>query len=87
MPATRLAVYGSGSDQPVYAHETMQQPVAGSMTSQPLFLVPPAVFARRVPLLALVGIYGVISCSMTQRLHEIGIRKPGVRKRETSFCW
>lgn len=74
MPAIKAAVYGAGSDQPVYEVRTMREIVSQSMTSQRFPMILLAAFAVLALLLASVGIYGVVSYAMTQRVHEIGIR-------------
>jgi predicted permease len=74
MAAIKNVVYGTGQDQPVYDIRPMQEIASESMASQRFPMILLAVFAGFALLVASVGIYGVISYSVAQQVHEIGIR-------------
>jgi len=74
IPAVRAQLFALDPNQPLYDVRTMQERVNAAV-SQPRFQsVLLAVFAGLALLLALIGTYGVVSRSVTQRTHEIGIR-------------
>ena len=60
-------------NQPIYNIRTMDEIRAESVAPERLNLTLFSIFAGS-PVLAIVGIYGVMSYTVTQRTHEIGIR-------------
>jgi predicted permease len=72
--AVRQQVKAIDPDQPIYSIRTMDEIRAESVASERLILTLLSIFAGIALVLAIVGIYGVMSYSVTQRTHEIGIR-------------
>jgi putative ABC transport system permease protein len=72
--SVRSGILNVDKDQPVYDLRTMEELLSESVTPQRFYLLLLGVFAGIALMMSVVGTYGVVAYSVTQRRHEIGIR-------------
>jgi putative ABC transport system permease protein len=74
VPAIRQAIWSVDKDQPIVRVATMDALLATSQAGRQFALILFEAFGGAALVLAAVGIYGILSGSVTERLREIGVR-------------
>ena len=83
IPEIRRQVSGIDPNLPAFEIRSLETEVAGALIRERLLALMSTCFGTVAALLAAVGLYGVMACSVTRRTKEIGIRMAlGASRRE-----